>query len=664
MNKFTKYSLFSMALLAGMAAFTACSSDEVAVEDTAPVNPTYNGETVKTEFAINIPHAHTNKRMTSDNTQNTASSGSNNFLGMEGINLIPLNIANPGTAGTVTGSEGISSIIRLSNITASFGGTGDGESGPSDNEGQKIYSDVEIPTGTNTFLFYGQALYKTSPAYSTEAEKYFAQGALETSLDDGSISTVNNITFNLKQILTNRGDLTTPQNALLDQLNDVVTAFGSISTSNDNAEQETLYQLFTSLKDLKAGSANAVKATMEMLYNAVAKIASGTSLSTGDAVYIAQKVLEAIATDATGSDVTEAPLFKATADGTTGEYTLSWRDGVSEDIQKFPTNLYLPEGAMQVEWSTDKFAYQTQSSNSGSGVTVGADGNLVSLNSLTYPASLAYYACSTVKANDNATASFPKAGQWETTDGSIAQPWTGWDDAVQATSRLVALAKNVDYAVASLKTTVQFGKQNVEDNRSQVVTGQQNNIITIGNETFQLTGILIGGQPSEAAYNFQPTEDAEATQTVYDNLEMANDAATTPINVTTTAMPAPIYTLVLDNKGMGSNNQDAETVNFALELKNNSGVAFYGQGGIVENGMKFYLVGTLNKNAGSGVTSPTDVTSPYIFMQDYMTTATVTINSLKNAYVTIPDLRATNLKLGLSVDLKWEEGYKFDVSIN
>ena len=87
MKQFTKYSLFSMALLAGMAAFTACSSDEVAVEDTAPVNPTYNGETVKTEFAINIPHANTNKRMTESNAQ-----GGDNptFLGMEGINLIPL----------------------------------------------------------------------------------------------------------------------------------------------------------------------------------------------------------------------------------------------------------------------------------------------------------------------------------------------------------------------------------------------------------------------------------------------------------------------------------------------------------------------------------------------------------------------------------------------
>ena len=50
--------------------------------------------------------------------------------------------------------------------------------------------------------------------------------------------------------------------------------------------------------------------------------------------------------------------------------------------------------------------------------------------------------------------------------------------------------------------------------------------------------------------------------------------------------------------------------------------------------------------------------------QDYVTTATVTINSLKNAYVTIPDLRSTQMKLGLFVDLTWQTGYNFDVAID
>lgn len=676
MKQFTKYSLFSMALLAGAAAFTACSSDDNIVEETAPVNPSYNGETVKTEFAINIPRANVNKRMTADNTQNTATSGNNNFLGMEAIRLIPLTTTTAGTLATA-GAQNITSIIQLANIDAL---NGEGSSSITNNEGQKIYSDVEIPTGTNTFLFYGQAKYATT--YSgddSDADKWFSQGALETSLDGNAITQVNDITFNLKKILDDDSKLNTPQAALLDQLNDVVTAFSNITTSTSNADQETLFQLLTNLKTLKAGSANAIKATMEMLYNAVADIASGTE-GTGDTdpVKIAKAIQAAIAANTPDSDsnIKEAPLFTAAA-GTTGEYTLSWRTGVADDIKDFPASLYLPEGAMQVEWDDDAspsatFVYLNDQSNSGNGVVVGTGNNTVPLNSLTYPASLAYYVCSTVKANDDAAAQFPTAGSWESTSNQ----WNNWGDAVEATSRLVALEKNVDYAVASMKTTVKFGKANVEDNRYAVSGNQQpNNIITIGNQTFKLTGILVGGQPSMTGYDLLPFNTtshgdgtaATADMTVYDNLEMANDASTTPIYVTTTDMPAPIYTLLLDNKGMGTSNAEAETVNFALELVNNSGVAFYGQGGIVEKGMKFYLVGTLNTNSGNGnatAPGPSNSNVNRIFLQDYQTTANVTINSLANAYVTIPDLRATNLKLGLSVDLKWEQGYTFNVGIN
>lgn len=676
MKQFTKYSLFSMALLAGAAAFTACSSDDNLAEETAPVNPSYNGETVKTEFAINIPRANVNKRMTADNTQNTATSGNNNFLGMEAIRLIPLTTTTAGTLAT-TGAQNITSIIQLANIDAL---NGEGSSSITNNEGQKIYSDVEIPTGTNTFLFYGQAKYATT--YSgddSDADKWFSQGALETSLDGNAITQVNDITFNLKKILDDDSKLSTPQAALLDQLNDVVTAFSNITTSTSNADQETLFQLLTNLKTLKAGSANAIKATMEMLYNAVADIASGTE-GTGDTdpVKIAKAIQAAIAANTPDSDsnIKVAPLFTAAA-GTTGEYTLSWRTGVADDIKDFPTSLYLPEGAMQVEWDDDAspsatFVYLNDQSNSGNGVVVGTGNNTVPLNSLTYPASLAYYVCSTVKANDDAAAQFPTAGSWE----SASNQWNNWGDAVEATSRLVALEKNVDYAVASMKTTVKFGKANVEDNRYAVSGNQQpNNIITIGNQTFKLTGILVGGQPSMTGYDLLPFNTtshgdgiaATADMTVYDNLEMANDASTTPIYVTTTDMSAPIYTLLLDNKGMGTSNAEAETVNFALELVNNSGVAFYGQGGIVEKGMKFYLVGTLNTNSGNGnatAPAPSNSNVNRIFLQDYQTTTNVTINSLANAYVTIPDLRATNLKLGLSVDLKWEQGYTFNVGIN
>ena len=53
-----------------------------------------------------------------------------------------------------------------------------------------------------------------------------------------------------------------------------------------------------------------------------------------------------------------------------------------------------------------------------------------------------------------------------------------------------------------------------------------------------------------------------------------------------------------------------------------------------------------------------------VFVQDFTTTANFTIKSLKNAYVTIPDLRATKLQLGLSVDLTWQSGLTYNVTID
>ena len=45
-----------------------------------------------------------------------------------------------------------------------------------------------------------------------------------------------------------------------------------------------------------------------------------------------------------------------------------------------------------------------------------------------------------------------------------------------------------------------------------------------------------------------------------------------------------------------------------------------------------------------------------------MTTAVfkLSADALKSAYYTMPDLRTSNMSLGLSVDLEWETGYVFD----
>ena len=602
MNTFKKYGLFSMALLAGMAVFTACSSDEViAPAETAPVNPTYDGESVKTQFAINIPRANTNKRMSAANTQNDG-----NFLGMSNIYLMPMAIASPGD---ITGATPITNFIGLGDI-ATGGLTG--TPGP---EGYKVYNDVQIPVGSTHFLFYA-----TATATATDMIGKFQHGSLQNTFADidQTNATPAQITFNLEQISTTKSN-----QSLLDQLNAVANASGwsSIATApSPTGNAKTLVDLRTNFLNLKAGSANAIKATLQDLYNAVNAIANDGS-DTGNKA-IATAIQTAMTTGQYG-------LFNATA-GTNGEYTLAYKTA-----NTFPTDLGLPEGAVAVEWSSTAFTYAS------TGINIGASGNQVNVDDITYPACLAYYCGTPLKANSSTPIS------WDWATGS----WSGWTDAVDATTQAVALKEKVNYGVALLKTTVKFAQSSMEDNNEGGTT------VPVTNEAFQLTGVLVGGQPNTVQYNMLPSS-TQYDKTVYDR------DITAGTYVTTADMDAN-YTLLLDNKGNVSGS-DPAPVQFAIELLNNSATTIYGVDGVIRPGMKFYLVGQLNPTSTGGNDSgdPSGVTDPHVFMQDYVTTATVTINSLKNAYVTIPDLRSTQMQLGLYVDLTWQTGYNFDVAID
>lgn len=119
------------ALLVGAVGLTGCSSDD----ELTNVNPTYDGESVKTQFAINIPYGGGQGTRMSE----TATQGNNStFNGMQSIYLLPL---------TATGSSTstFTSIIPLPAFTDFDGGSSN----------YKLYNDVNIPVGTTHFLFYG-----------------------------------------------------------------------------------------------------------------------------------------------------------------------------------------------------------------------------------------------------------------------------------------------------------------------------------------------------------------------------------------------------------------------------------------------------------------------------------------------------------------------------
>ena len=546
--------------------------------------------------------------MSEDATQGDGASAS--FNGMQSIYLLPL-------TATGSGASTFNSIIPL----PAFTGFEDGSSN------YKLYNDVNVPVGTTHFLFYGIG-GQTIPS---DASGKFANGILNSTLP--TTASAGDVKFNLERILTGT-EFITPQTKLLDVLNNVAKA--NIDEGNKKWSHQAagtdLGDLYASYTTLKGGSANSIKLTMEELYNAVNGLA--TAATESDEKNIAKAIQGAI-----------DDYF--TVNGNAAPYTLTWNISDPSDIANYPTNLNVPEGAAQVKWNDGKSAFEYVKN-----ATVGASDKTLNVYNLCYPASLAYFVNTEAKTKSVEL----KDNDWPNTADAWEQEsyWTAWDDAVTATTRTVALMNNIQYGVANLNTTVKCKTSTLEDNASVIAKDKYsaNQHIVVPADGFEVTGLLVGGQPDCASWDMTPF-DNNFTMTVYDN-------SLTGIYAKYNAVSAKNYTLLLDN----TVESDHKTVNIALELVNSSGSDFYGVEGKIAKGAKFYLVAQLNPSAQTGVTQPGGGTTLNdVFVQDYVTTANLTITSLKNAYVTIPDLRSSELVLGLSVDLTWETGLKFDVDI-
>ena len=118
------------------------------------------------------------------------------------------------------------------------------------------------------------------------------------------------------------------------------------------------------------------------------------------------------------------------------------------------------------------------------------------------------------------------------------------------------------------------------------------------------------------------------------------------------------HTLAFETKGATVADDPNCVTKISVEFQNNSGKLFVGKDGeIIYPGSKFYLVGAFDPYLNTSVKyADKDEYIKKTFVQDYVTTAKLEVASLKNAYNTMPDLRAPRLELGLSVDLTWNPG--------
>lgn len=345
----------------------------------------------------------------------------------------------------------------------------------------------------------------------------------------------------------------------------------------------------------------------------------------------------------TYSEADGANLVKASILGS-GTSTATISDGGAVELTGtaltgYPANLNLPDGAVTISWS------DPVNPEINGATTL----NVAGITKYVYPAALYYRANSTigVSANENVSTTYGDETNWGTI---ITNKYT--IGSVGATTHSIALADQIQYAVGRLDLSVKAAAATLAD--------AYGNTVNVAEAGFPISAVLIGGQ-KDVGFDFTPS--GTTTYTIYDKV----------MNGTVAAKAATAQgvnrTLVLETA------TDTKQVNVAVEMTNNTGTAFRGKDGTIPAGGKFYLVGTLDLDAATGVTQ-TDPERTKVFEQDYITTAVFTITQgafeatptpgtnntgLGAAYNVLPDLTISQLEVAFSVNLDWTPGITFNV---
>ena len=700
MKKYFNYALIGAIALTGATMFAGCSSSDDATADIT--NPNYDASTglVKSQFVLNIAsNAKTNTR--SGGT--TVQADGNNFRGIDNTLLFAFKTSGKGFVDGTFAGAAAANRYDLGTVAAA---------NSLDNDGSNSHRILELsmPTGTDAMLFYGKAI-KSSTDKDEEVGK--VTYSIPASTATGFSFALNNRVGDnsdkyehaaqiLAAIMTKIVNVSGTYTVVKANYPSWPGSNGDVLTStwkdlNPTTQgrtlsplEEILHKAFTTLttygtNELRGGSAHAIHTTVKDLYSVTIKVANATPTSPYEelAKHLAQQINTQITNYFTSSETEAVTGFKG-ADGIKSAMGTSWDDDwndvVSAEISNFPiTTFNIPEGAAQLDYtaSTNTFAHK----HPGTGLLDKA--TTTQPTAYTFPAELMYYCNSGVRTSNtektsssgypNGVANWDDNSKWDS-------DWTG--TSVTSATRATAMTKNVNYGVAMLKTTVQIkeGITALEDNRAALNPGEANKEFAPANINFTWTGVIIGGQPESVDWQFLPPTTSTFDKLVYDN-QVAGLVAGTAVPNTAGSASAPNYTILFDNWITGATQNK---VRVALQFVNN-GDDFWGRDNLVRKGQTFYLVAELDPTGkeipaanwdtyyqvppldASGVSTKTT----RIFVQDYMTTVNFKFvadgsahtSSLQNAYVTIPDLRSSQLSFGLSVDLDWRQGLTFDADL-
>ncbi len=657
MKKNFKYAILSAIALVGAVSFSACSSSE----DLEDVNPTYDGKTVKAQFAISIPaYGQNPTRMTSLNTQQQG------FLGISDLRFYPFSIGSV-TSGeyVVASSSSYSGATVISGTDKIVGKTGSGATSSIDAlhtaAKDTWYMNVEVPTTTNAFLVYGKA---TTPATPDK----FNQGSIIPSYDPAATPVkdllysgdkpASSLSFSQEPIAT-EDDFSTGGNTILTELNKIVAASGYLNATDAAAETKTSW--------ITVGGYNATTAsdkgvtTLKNLFDKFTlqvTTTAGFAASSSSVLAMLKDLKESLETQSTYNTAgyLANDIYTKTAAAITALESESAYGTAAKAFPSGTSSLNLPDGAAKLKYTSgaaNPFSFDL----SGNVIN---NVNASAVTKYVYPAELYYRANTPIRVANKEMSSSTEITNSSTWTDVIALYNETNNKVVTSTTRSIALKDPLQYAVGCLDTYVSLASV-TELEENALVPGSSTTYKTVdissaGSNGLKLTGVLVGSQ-GDVDWEFRQA--ANGSNIVYDKVM---DVTERVLTTTDTHMN---YTLVMETKGVSGaiSSENTEIVYVALEFDNDFADFSGADGNLIPKGTKFYLVGKLDLNS-TKVNGTGDNTRTKVFEQDYTTVAKFKINSLKNAYNTVPDLRTPSLELGLSVNLDWKPGLTFTVPIN
>ena len=713
MRAFIKLSLAGAIALAAV----ACNKD---VEQS---NPYYNPETkeVTTQFVLSVNTGAPQTKMSATNVQKAS-----NFLGINEAHLLAyktdMSVSDLSVEPFVLSSSTASDRDYSLGILYSNGAI-DAANNASSSSNRILQ--LTVPVDVDAMLFYGKAINaNTSNAtgkltYSVDKTPSNTHFDLVQRLEDETAykRTGDLLAFIINNIISSEvtamasGDSYTapgdPKNPKTVYSNLPALSWKELGSKYDDAAQHSTmsgleeilgaaYSTFTKIEsgEYRAGSSSAVKNMMTSLFNVVKSLqeTEPTTDEDANACRLADQIMlckESFFTDAMEFQAVNTIKDNAIDKGAIADEA-AWDarfSGVS-DIASFPhAQFFIPDGAAQLQYdaTAGEFSYLDPSQ------ALTNPGTTFNPNNYLYPSEIAYYVNSPIRttSQDVAAADYPNGvNPWDDNTQWVPKSWQA-NSRVQSSTRGIAVRNNINYGVALLesKIAIASGLTHFKDNKHEKTGDAEDNLIPTDNHHLTFTGILVGGQTNSVDWQFLPKATNAFTYVVYDDA-IASGTIPTPTG-------SENYTLVLDNYNKDLADDAQSSVRVALEFKN-EGDPFWGRDNIVPKDGYFYLIAELpvaavaggnvssvpvwpddgkyaippvfgidNEAVPSGKVKGHSKQINRVFIQNFVTSATFTLgeNSLKHAFVTVPDLSSTQMSLGLSVDLAWHAGYTYNVEL-